>query len=396
MPLFSSRKYKSYEEEDGKDIGDSMLRHFVELEKGDASSEEVAYRKLKQLFAPFVLRRKKEDVLSQIVPPKTVNVEYVELEQSARSMYDSIIADHVNAKKNAIYKDLSPHLFTQLRKAAHHPLLIRSRHKSESEKKELAKLFHAYQAFQGGTVEQVAAELDKFNDFEIHHTALDLVEQNESRREMLEPYILRQEDLFCSTKFVRLRSLLPGLITKGHRILIFSIWTSCLDLLGCLLEAMDIDFLRMDGSTPVRERQDLMDRFQTDSTIPVFLLSTKACGLGITLTAADVCIMHDIDFNPANDAQAEDRCHRIGQTKPVTVYKLVAKSTVDEDIYNMQERKSRMNNAIMGTDAWTKDADTTKNDVLKAAIDRFLDTPGRKAGTATLDGVVTSYKSSPV
>ncbi|GKY99931.1 hypothetical protein MPSEU_000946700 [Mayamaea pseudoterrestris] len=396
MPLFGSRKYKSYEEEDANDGGEFMLHHFVQLEKGEDSSDEAAYRKLKQLFAPFVLRRKKEDVLGQIVPPKTVRVDYVELDQKARSVYDSIISNHLAAKKNGNFKDASTHLFTQLRKAAHHPLLIRSRHKAPEEKQKLAQLFHTYQAFQGGTVEQVAAELEKFNDFDIHHTALDLVEQNNCRRETLEPYILREDDLFCSTKFVRLRALLPELIEAGHRILIFSVWTSCLDLLGCLLEAMDIDFLRMDGSTPVKERQDLMDKFQTDATIPVFLLSTRACGLGITLTAADVCIMHDIDFNPSVDKQAEDRCHRIGQTKLVNVVKLVAKSTVDEDIYNMQERKSRMTNAIMENDDWQKHAESDKNDVLKAAIDRFLDTPARSGEKRSLNGDVARYKSSLV
>jgi SWI/SNF-related matrix-associated actin-dependent regulator 1 of chromatin subfamily A len=307
MPLFSSRKHKSYEEKDGNDGGESMLQHFVKLEKGEASTDESAYTKLKQLFAPFVLRRKKEDVLGQLIPPKVRRVEYVELDPVARTLYDSIIADHLKAKKNASEGELSPHLFTQLRKAAHHPLLIRTRNKTAAEKQKLAKLFHAYQAFQGGTLDQVAAELDNFSDFDIHHTALDLVERNGCRRERLEPYILREEDLFCSTKFVRLKSLLPELISAGHRILIFSVWTSCLDLLGCLLETMGIEFLRMDGATPVKDRQDLMDRFQREASIPVFLLSTKACGLGITLTSADVCIMHDIDFNPFNDLQAEDR-----------------------------------------------------------------------------------------
>lgn len=87
--------------------------------------------------------------------------------------------------------------------------------------------------------------------------------------------------------------------------LIFSQWTRLLDLLGVLLEAMNMPFLRLDGSTPIKERQELIDTYNTDKSIPVFLLSTKAGGLGINLTAADTVIMHDLDFNPENDRQAE-------------------------------------------------------------------------------------------
>ena len=95
--------------------------------------------------------------------------------------------------------------------------------------------------------------------------------------------------------------------------------------------------------------------------------------VGLNLTAADVCILHDLDFNPFNDLQAEDRCHRIGQTKPVTIIKMVTKDTVDEDIYKIQERKSKMNDAIM-------EKQNSKNDsaemcsLANAAIERFLET----------------------
>ena len=156
----------------------------------------------------------------------------------------------------------------------------------------------------------------------LHCAALELIEENKLRREELGQYLLEQQDLFSSPKFERLRVLLPELIEKGHRILIFSQWTLCMDLLGCLMDSLDLAFLRLDGSTKISERQELIDEFNNDSSIPVFLLSTRAGGMGINLTAADTCIIHDLDFNPFNDIQAEDRCHRIGQTKPVTVYKV--------------------------------------------------------------------------
>lgn len=87
--------------------------------------------------------------------------------------------------------------------------------------------------------------------------------------------------------------------------LVFSQWTRLLDLLEVLLLDMNMRFLRLDGSTPVKVRQELIDQYTTDTSIPVFLLSTKAGGLGINLTAADTVILHDLDFNPENDKQAE-------------------------------------------------------------------------------------------
>ena len=281
-----------------------MLQYFVSLETGGKMDYQTAFRKLKKLFSPFVLRRRKDDVLSQIMPPKEKKVELVELDAAARRRYNAVIEDHVKAKKNGngAVKD---HLFTQLRKAAHHPLMLRSRYTEQKEKAHLADCFYKFGAFRGEgcTKQKVAEEVENFNDFDIHLTALELVESNSSLRGELDRYILDEEDLFSSAKFVHLRKLLPELIDNGHRILIFSVWTTCLDLLSCLMEQMGLEYLRMDGSTAVNDRQSLIDKFNRDNSIPVFLLSTKACGLGINLTAADTCIMHDIDFNPFNDLQ---------------------------------------------------------------------------------------------
>lgn len=108
---------------------------------------------------------------------------------------------------------------------------------------------------------------------------------------------------------------LPELVAAGHRVLIFSQWTKLLDVLEILMTALSLGYLRLDGSTPVAERQDLINTFNLDLSKQVFLLSTRAGGLGINLTSADTVIMHDLDFNPVNDRQAEDRCHRIGQVE---------------------------------------------------------------------------------
>lgn len=114
-----------------------------------------------------------------------------------------------------------------------------------------------------------------------------------------------------------------------------------MDILGALLGDLQYKFLRLDGSTPVGERQRLIENFETNVDIPIFILSTRAGGLGINLTAADTVILHDLDFNPENDRQAEDRCHRIGQVKEVSVYKLITEDSVDENIFDMGERKKR-------------------------------------------------------
>jgi SWI/SNF-related matrix-associated actin-dependent regulator of chromatin subfamily A containing DEAD/H box 1 len=186
----------------------------------------------------------------------------------------------------------------------------------------------------------VLQEIETFSDYDLHQLCL----QYEGS---LGKYSLAAETLYDSPKMNYLRDLLPRLQHEGHRMLLFSQWTRLLDLLEILLNDMEMPFLRLDGSTPIAERQDLIDQFSREDAIPVFLLSTKAGGLGINLTAADTVILHDLDFNPENDKQAEDRCHRIGQTKPVTIYRLVCKDTVDEDIYDMGERKRQLSQAVL-------------------------------------------------
>ena len=236
MPLFSSPDASG---EDSNDGAESMLQHFVSLENN--KDERAAYAKLKQLFSPFVLRRRKEDVLSQILPPKERQVELVEITQPARQIYDSIIARHLQAKPKRGSADYE-HLFTQLRKAAHNPLMLRTRHITKAEKEHLAEHFYKFGAFQGEacTKQKVAEEIENFSDFEIHLTAMDLLDVNEHRRAQLERYILREDDLFASAKCGRLRKLLPEKIANQHRVLVFSQWTTCLDLLGCLLESMEV------------------------------------------------------------------------------------------------------------------------------------------------------------
>lgn len=141
-------------------------------------------------------------------------------------------------------------------------------------------------------------------------------------------------------KFKELNTLLPKLKKEGHRVLIFSQFTMMLDVLERYLGIQKFGYLRLDGNTTVTERQDMIDDFNSDhSKYFVFLLSTRAGGLGINLTTADTVIMYDIDFNPYNDKQAEDRCHRLGQTKPVHIYKLITDQSIEEGMYAVAQEK---------------------------------------------------------
>jgi superfamily II DNA or RNA helicase len=140
-----------------------------------------------------------------------------------------------------------------------------------------------------------------------------------------------------SAKLDLLDELLEEAIDGEHRVLVFSQFVSMLHLIRERLEKLAIPFCYLDGST--KQRQEIVDRFQSDSAIPVFLISLKAGGVGLNLSAADTVIHFDPWWNPAVEAQATDRAHRIGQTRVVTAYKLITRDTVEEKILRLQEKK---------------------------------------------------------
>ena len=143
-----------------------------------------------------------------------------------------------------------------------------------------------------------------------------------------------------SGKFVLLDKLLPKLKADGHRVLLFSQFTKVLDLMEDFFEARAFSFERLDGNLMGSARQQAIDRFsKPDSDRFVFLLCTRAGGVGINLTAADTVIIHDLDWNPQLARQAEDRAHRLGQKRTVSVYRLVTANSVEESILTMQRRK---------------------------------------------------------
>jgi len=416
-------------------------------DKGDGSSsglrgEKAAMDRLKRIFAPFVLRRLKTDVLDQLTK-KSQEVEMIPLTASQRAVYESVTQRHFqrleeSANRRAVQALTLPvlnlaserhgsreegresaviakddgetkprkkgrkkkedaegqvlgsgqtgnaiaegrkkrmlrsteasrqkdrdsqdataqaaagaaslserdagHIFTEWRKVANHTLLLRRRF-SDSALVEMAAVLHQTGYFGWEcSVAMVRKELEGLCDYELHAIAED------ERR--LAHLTLPTDTLFDSCKCQRLRVLLPQLLAEGHRVLIFSMWTRVLDILGAMLErVLHVPYLRLDGQTPVAERQEMIDQYNTpNAEVSIFLLSTRAGGLGINLTSADTVILHDPDWNPSMDAQAIDRCHRIGQSKPVTVYRLVAEGTVDERIYQRALGKREKTEALL-------------------------------------------------
>jgi len=142
-----------------------------------------------------------------------------------------------------------------------------------------------------------------------------------------------------SAKLDAFRELLAESIDEGHRMLVFSQFTSLLALLRTELDAEGVPYCYLDGSMSVKARQAAVDKFQGDETIPVFLISLKAGGTGLNLTGADVVVHYDPWWNPAVEAQATDRTHRIGQTKVVTSYRLICSGTVEEKVMALQDEK---------------------------------------------------------
>ncbi|XP_071283471.1 chromatin-remodeling ATPase INO80 isoform X7 [Agelaius tricolor] len=150
-----------------------------------------------------------------------------------------------------------------------------------------------------------------------------------------------------SGKLHALDLLLTRLKSQGHRVLIYSQMTRMIDLLEEYMVYRKHTYMRLDGSSKISERRDMVADFQNRNDIFVFLLSTRAGGLGINLTAADTVIFYDSDWNPTVDQQAMDRAHRLGQTKQVTVYRLICKGTIEERILQRAKEKSEIQRMVI-------------------------------------------------
>lgn len=157
-----------------------------------------------------------------------------------------------------------------------------------------------------------------------------------------------------SAKLRKLDELLVDLKKNGHRVLIYFQMTKMMDLMEEYLTYRQYKHIRLDGSSKLEDRRDLVHDWQTIPDLFVFLLSTRAGGLGINLTAADTVIFYDSDWNPTIDSQAMDRAHRLGQTRQVTVYRLLVRGTIEERMRDRAKQKEHVQQVVMEEDPGQK------------------------------------------
>ena len=243
---------------------------------------DAAYR-LKQMTSPFILRRKKTDVLKDL-PPKLEEIRYARFEKKQRELYDAQVL-----KMKGLLSD--------------------SKGKGEDKIRILAELMR---------IRQICCD----------------------------PSLLFENYKGESTKRQACMELIQNAIEGGHRMLLFSQFTSMLELLEVDLKREKIPYFKLTGQTPKEKRLQEVHDFN-EGDVPVFLISLKAGGNGLNLTGADMVIHYDPWWNVAAQNQATDRAHRIGQTKTVTVYRLIVKDTIEEKILALQDAKRDLAEAIL-------------------------------------------------
>nr|CEL74711.1 TPA: SNF2 family helicase, putative [Toxoplasma gondii VEG] len=217
-------------------------------------------------------------------------------------------------------------LLARLRRICNHPVLMQGAYTNEQLEEITRHFWLRVDGFKGNPREKVDLEIRKWSDYEIHQAIQQQISQGDSRLAHLS---LPKEMIMDSAKIRKMIELVSEIKKKGEKALIFSQYTTYLDVVEESLTTFcgDIGKCRLDGSTAVEDRQALVDDFSTNPDLTIFLLSTKAGGQGLNLTAARTVILMDQDWNPQNDRQAEDRVHRLGQTQDVTIYRLCCRGT---------------------------------------------------------------------
>ncbi|KAF4072232.1 hypothetical protein AMELA_G00260750 [Ameiurus melas] len=300
-----------------------------------SSEEESSFHKdriaqAKLIMKPFILRRVKSEVLKEL-PPKVEKVEMCPMSDAQQQLYDGLFSrlkNTVNGEK----RELS-NVMMQLRKMANHPLLHRQYYTTEKLAAMSRAMLKEPTHFDSDPA-LIQEDMEVMSDFELHN----LCKEYSS----ISRFKLEKKLLLDSGKFSLLTKLLAKLKEKGDRAVLFSQFTMVLDIVEILLKHLGHQYVRLDGSTPMAERIGLIDKYNTDPEIFVFLLSTRAGGQGINLASANVVILHDIDCNPFNDKQAEDRCHRMGQSRTVQVIKLISKDSIEACMLRLGQEKLKL------------------------------------------------------
>lgn len=317
--------------------------NFENDQDNNGEEQEEYIRDLQKRLKPFILRRLKKDV-EKSLPSKTERILRVELSDTQTQYYKNILTKNYTAL-NAGVKGSNISLLnvmSELKKASNHPYLFDNAE---------------------------AQVLTKFGS------------NSQSRENILRGMIM------SSGKMVLLDKLLTRLKKDGHRVLIFSQMVRMLDILGDYLAIKGINFQRLDGTVPSSQRRISIDHFNAPGSNDfVFLLSTRAGGLGINLMTADTVIIFDSDWNPQADLQAMARAHRIGQKNHVMVYRFVSKDTVEEEILERARKKMILEYAIIslgvtanGSGKKTEPSQSELSEILKfGAGNMFKDNDNQK------------------
>jgi superfamily II DNA or RNA helicase len=260
-----------------------------------AEGDEVAAHQLRSRLEPFVLRRTKEDVAREL-PERTEQVIECDLSALQRRLYRGIA--------EAARRDVIAHLDGE-------------------------------GGIEGATVHVLAA--------------LTRLRQVCAHPGLIVPEYIDEPE--ASGKFDAFLETVEEVLSGGHKVLVFSAFASMLKIMRGALQRREVPFGYLDGSTKDRDRQAEVERFMSADGPPVFLCSLKAGGVGLTLTAADYVILYDPWWNPAVERQAIDRTHRIGQTRPVTAYRMVTAGSVEEKIRALAERKSALSRSVIKADS---------------------------------------------
>ncbi|NXU77664.1 SMRCD regulator, partial [Oreotrochilus melanogaster] len=316
--------------------------------KTKSAEEQSIYEKeriahAKQIIKPFILRRVKDEVLKQL-PPKKDLIELCAMSEKQEQLYCDLLNKFKKTTSSNEKNSDMGNVMMQLRKMANHPLLHRQYYTDEK-LRTMSRLMLKEPTHCDANPDLIFEDMTVMTDFELH-----LLCKQYSR---VSDFKLDMEQILDSGKFRALEQCLCmcKASAKGDRVVLFSQFTMMLDILEVFLKHWQHRYLRLDGKTQISDRIHLIDQFNTDMGIFVFLLSTKAGGLGINLTSANVVILHDIDCNPYNDKQAEDRCHRVGQTREVKVIKLISKGTIEETMLKISQQKLKLEQDMTATDS---------------------------------------------
>ncbi|KAI4142878.1 MAG: hypothetical protein LQ340_007187 [Diploschistes diacapsis] len=357
---------------DHKDDLEVIFKHRAKTndENHDALLSAQRIARARTMMAPFILRRKKDQVL-QNLPQKTSRVEYCDLTDSQRSIYQEyldeaarIVELRKRAKETKESVNKSSNVLTDLRKACLHPLLFRRKY-TNTELRKVVKSYLRNPKESERSFELCMEDMEICSDHNIHRYCLD-----ENNAPYMAKHALPHAPFLDSGKVTKLVELLKQYKANGDRVLIFSQFVMVLDILEEVLSGAEVTFYRIDGATPVDERQPLIDQFYADDSVTAFMLSTKAGGAGINLAAANKVIIFDSSFNPQDDIQAENRAHRVGQKRDVEVIRLVSKGTVEEQIYALGQSKVLLDARVAGDEG--KKAEAKGEKMIKEALEKQI------------------------